>query len=183
MNTLLVAAITYSLTAYFIDNTPRAVVIRASKQTLTRQAVQKTEQQELQQAWTLFAKAVQRNDLPAVRSLSAGCILMEPGQPTPYVTTAAFLRQQWPIVFNANTKARLLKPNCLRFNLDNAQNKHLYQQPCIANSIDFKTAKIQEVLVTVIDPYPASPGEGMQKAFAFSKTKNGFKFCGYGTIP
>lgn len=106
---------------------------------------------------------------------------METALPRPYVNTTTFLKQQWGSVFDANTKARLLELRCLRYNLENEQNKSLYQRTCIASPEDFRNANVQEVLVTIIDPYPAS--EGMQKAFAFIKLRDGYKFCGYSTIP
>lgn len=108
---------------------------------------------------------------------------MEDGPATTFISTSTFLKQQWSLVFDANTRARLLKPSCLRYNLQNEQNKHLYQRTCIAGSAEFKDAKVQEVLVTTIDPYPAGEGEGMQKGFAFIKLRTGYKFCGYSTIP
>ena len=86
-------------------------------------------------------------------------------------------------MFDANTTARLLRPSCLRYNLENEQNKGLYQHTCLVSPVDFKNAKVQEILVTTIDPYPAGEGEGMQKVFAFIKLRGGYKFCGYSTIP
>ena len=148
----------------------------------TRQVAHSAEQQALQRAWTTFARAVQRHDVVTVKQLSTDCIYTEEAYPRPYVRTAAFL-QQWRSVFDTATTARLLQPGCLRFNLDNEQNKALYSQACLANAADFKTAKVQEVVVTTIDPYPASAGEGMQKAFAFIRLRGGYKFCGYSTIP
>ncbi len=38
-------------------------------------------------------------------------------------------------------------------------------------------------MLAYIDPRPAGQEEGMQKAFAFANTKQGYTFCGYSTIP
>lgn len=71
-----------------------------------------------------------------------------------------FVKKDMPIVFDERTKRRLFDKSKLGF---------------------LEGQKQPEVLVTIIDP--SNQGEGMQAAFAFKKTKGGYLFCGYSTIP
>ena len=164
---------------------------------------------ELQRAWTTFARAVQANDLPALNQLSAGCIQCidcvtnTPAEATAFETyqkkhpdtwydtlygslgfipTQAFWQRDGRLIFDAKTKSRLLDPAKLRF-AANDHNKAGYVAPCLILPAQAASTPVYEVLLTYIDPYPAGRGEGMQKAFAFVKTKQGYKFCGYSTIP
>jgi hypothetical protein len=161
---------------------------------------------ELQRAWTKFARAIQINDLPALHQLSASCIQCldcvtnTPAEVTAFETyqqkhpetwydtlygslvfipTPAFWQRDGRLIFDAKTKARLLDPAKLRF-ATNDHHKAGYVAPCL---ILAASAPVYEVLLTYSDPYPAGQGEGMQKAFAFVQTKQGYKFCGYSTIP
>lgn len=164
---------------------------------------------ELQRAWKQFAQAVRANDLPALRQLSAACIKCtdcvtnttaeekafetykdqhpdtwydELYGPLGFIPAAAFWRKDAPLIFDAKTKVRLLNPAKLRF-AANDHNKAGYVAPCLILPAQVAAAHVDEVLLTYIDPYPSGQGEGMQKAFAFVKTKQGYKFCGYSTIP
>jgi hypothetical protein len=163
----------------------------------------------LHRAWTKFARAVQTNDLPALHQLSAGCIhcidcvTNTPAEATAFETyqqkhpdtwydtlygslgfipTQAFWQRDGRLIFDAKTKSRLLDPAKLRF-AANDYNKAGYVAPCLILPAQAASTPVYEVLLTYSDPYPTGQGEGMQKAFAFVKTKQGYKFCGYSTIP
>ncbi|RZJ57809.1 MAG: hypothetical protein EOO55_02535 [Hymenobacter sp.] len=165
---------------------------------------------ELQRAWAKFSRAVQTNDLPALHQLSAGCIACidcvtnTPAEATAFETyqkkhpntwydtlygslgfipTQAFWQRDGRLIFDAKTKSRLLNSAKLRF-AANDHNKAGYVAPCLILPAQAASTHVYEVLLTYIDPYPGGRGEeGMQKAFAFVKTKQGYKFCGYSTIP
>ena len=180
-----------------------------SKKLGTRSPAELTLNPELHQAWKQFAQAVRANDLPALRLLSAACIHCtdcvtntaaeetafetykdhhpdtwydELYGPFSFIPAAAFWRKDGPLIFDAKTKLRLLNPAKLRF-ASSDHTKAGYVAPCLILPTQVASAHVDEVLLSYIDPYPASQGEGMQKAFAFVKTKQGYKFCGYSTIP
>ncbi|MBH8570021.1 hypothetical protein KB206_14115 [Microvirga sp. STS02] len=151
------------------------------------QGLQQSDDRALRNAWTLFAKAVIAGDMKMVKQLSASCVLcneseyIESASNAPYVSIDRFIVKLSPRIFDTNTKARLLNSKKLAFNYDNNQNKRLYRYSCVASISEFKSATIPEVLVETVEE--SSRSGGMQKAFAFIKTKNGYKFCGYSTIP
>ena len=74
----------------------------------------------------------------------------------------------------------MLNNSKIRFH-DDEVNKGLYEKTCIITSSDLKKAKLQEMFVKIVDP--SLETEGMDKAFAFIQTRQGYKFCGYSTIP
>jgi BarA-like signal transduction histidine kinase len=164
---------------------------------------------ELHRTWKQFAQAVRRHDLPALRQHSTACIsCLDCLQNTPaeekafeqysdrhpntgydrvmgslrYIPAETFWRQDSPLIFDVKTTSRLLTPAKLTF-IASEQNKAGYVVPCLLKPAEAASARLYEVLLTTIDPYPSGQGEGMQKAFAFIKTKQGYKFCGYDTIP
>lgn len=180
-----------------------------TKKLATRPPAESTRNPELHRAWTQFAQAVRANDLPALRQLSAACIQCTDcvtntaAEETAFETyknqhpdtwydelygsfsfvhAAAFWRKDGPLIFDAKTKLRLLNPAKLRF-AANDHNKVVYVAPCLILPAQAASAHVDEVLLTYLDPYPSGQGEGMQKAFAFVRTKQGYKFCGYSTIP
>lgn len=161
----------------------------------------------LRRAWQTFAQAVRKNDLAALRKLSASCItctdcLRNTGVeekafdrymdqhpdtgfdrlygPMSFIPAETFWRQDSPLIFDAKAKARLLNPAKLTF-IASEQNKAGYVAPCLIKPAEVASTHLYEVLLTTIDPSRGE--EGMQKAFAFIKTKQGFKFCAYSTIP
>lgn len=162
---------------------------------------------ELQKVWAGFAKAIMANDVAAIRTLSASCVgcvdclnntieeeakNMElrhqyPGkwydmmhEKLGFIEIGRFIRDDLSIVFNEETKARLLNEAKLVF-VNNDHNRGVYDNNCIVSAAERKSTVFAEVLVTVIDS--GGGREGMQKAFAFVKTGRTFKFCGYSTIP
>jgi hypothetical protein len=162
---------------------------------------------ELLWAWHAFAKAVQANDRPALRRLSAACIhctdcatntaveqaAFESYQkqhpstwydtyygPRSLIPAATFWREDARLIFTDHTKARLLIPSKLAFG-NNDHNKGMFVDPCIIPPAQVDTAHVEEVLVLDIDP--STKSQGMQKCFNFVKTAQGYKFCGYYTIP
>ena len=175
----------------------------------TRPPAESTLNPELHRAWTQFAQAVRANDLPALRQLSAACIQCtdcvtntaaeetafetykdqhpntwydELYSSFSFIPADAFWRLDGPLIFDTKTKLRLLNPAKLRF-AANDHNKAVYVAPCLILPAQVASTHVDEVLLTYLEPYPSGQGEGMQKAFAFVKTKQGYKFCGYSTIP
>lgn len=161
----------------------------------------------LQKAWLLFANAVKAGNKNEIRALSTACINcvdcltntpredsinMELRQMHPdkwydmmyrqlcFIKIGEFITDDLPIIFDEHTKARLLDPSKIVF-ARNDHNARLYENQCIAKAAQRRKAAYSEVLVTVIDP--SASYEGSQKAFAFIKIGNSFKFCGYSLIP
>lgn len=152
---------------------------------------------KLEKAWRRFADALIRNDKEAIKTLSTDCIrcfgcafgadsrdtIISIEQDTPNPTLFSFdhfITRFGPEVFSNETLARLLDTTKLTF-IDNQYNSGLYTVPCLAKSSDLKNPVHKEVLLLIVDPSPAF--EGAQQAFAFMETKDGYKFCGYSTIP
>lgn len=162
---------------------------------------------ELQRAWKKFAQAVQTNDLPALQQLSAACIqcsdcvtntdaeatafeAYQKKHPDTwddalydslsFVPAEVFWHRDGHLVFDPKTKSRLLDPAKLQFGA-NDHTTEGYVAPCLILPAQAASTRISEVLLTYIDP--SRQGEGMQQAFIFVKTEQGYKFCGYFTIP
>ena len=175
----------------------------------TRPPAESPPNPELHRAWEQFAHAVRANDLPALRHLSAACIQCtdcvtntaaeetafenykdqhpdtwydELYGSFSFIPAEAFWRKDGPLIFDTKTKLRLLNRAKLRF-AANDHNKAGYVAPCLILPAQAALAHVDEVLLTYLEPYPSGRGEGMQKAFAFVRTKQGYKFCGYSTIP
>jgi hypothetical protein len=94
-----------------------------------------------------------------------------------FISTPAFWQQDRRLIFDAKTKSRLLDSAKLRF-AANDQSKVGYVAPCLVLLAPAASIPVYEVLLTYLDPYPIGQEEGMQKAFTFAKTKQGYKFCG-----
>ncbi len=171
---------------------------QSKAQVLQNNAVAAGEQDvKLEKAWHLFADALISNDLQTVKALSTDCIrcfVCPPGidssgtafsieQDTPYPTLIPFdnfLKIYGPFVFGSQTISRLKDTTKLDF-IDNQFNFDRYTVPCISKSSGLKDPSLKEVLLLIVDPSPEF--EGAQQAFAFIETKDGYKFCGYATIP
>jgi hypothetical protein len=179
------------------------------KKSGTRRPYESALNPELQRVWKQFAQAIQASNFPALRQLSAACIQCTDCVTNTAPEATAFeaykdqhpdtwydqlygslgfipaevsWRKDAPLIFDAKTKLRLQNPAKLRF-AANDHNKAGYVAPCLILPAQAASTHVDEVLVTYLDPYPAGQGEGMQKAFAFVRTKQGYKFCGYSTIP
>lgn len=162
---------------------------------------------ELPRTWEKFAQAVRRNDRVALRQLSASCISCTeclrntPAEakaldryrkqhpdtwydrlygPMKFIPAETFWREDGAVVFDAKTTARLLNPAKLAF-IASDHNQAGYVAPCLLLPAQVAATQLYEVLLTSIDPSPQR--EGLQQAFAFISTKQGYKFCGYATIP
>ena len=162
---------------------------------------------EFEETWRKFANAVLSGDLNKVKQLSTNCIQctdcvtntlkedslfndFEKKNPNTwyeklysefsYIPIDKFLKEDLRIIFDSLTETRLLDSSKIRFH-DDEVNKGMYDKKCIISSNDLKNAKLLEMFVKVIDP--STETEGMDKAFAFIQTKQGYKFCGYSTIP
>ncbi|MCC3158238.1 hypothetical protein LJ737_13400 [Hymenobacter sp. 15J16-1T3B] len=149
--------------------------------------------QSLQETWMLFAMAVIKNDVATIKLLSSSkvyCVdcmrntakeqavweVYENKNPDTwydkmygefaYIDIDKFIKEDLPLVFNQRIKKRLLDKNKLVFT----------DQVLYGGQQNMGT-----VLVTIIDP--SDKWEGAQAAFGFVKTKNGYRFCNYSTIP
>ena len=175
----------------------------------TIQTIKSTAQsdEEFKKDWITFVNAVLAGDLKTLKGLSSGCIYctdcvtnshkedslfsdFQNKNPDTwyarlnsefyYISIDKFLREDLTIVFDSISKSRMLNDSKIRFHNDEA-NKDLYAKKCIVSGMDLRNVKILEMFVKVVDP--SSETEGMDKAFAFIQTKQGYKFCGYSTIP
>lgn len=148
---------------------------------------QQSDDKALKQAWRQFAKAIIAGDTRMIKNQSTSCVLCDESEyikseiDTPFMSIDRFIDKIGPVIFDANTKSRLLDSKQLVFLYDNKQNKHLYRSSCISSLAEFSTATISKVLVKTVEE--SNRSGGMQKTFTFIKTKSGYKFCGYYTIP
>lgn len=135
---------------------------------------------KLQETWNRFAEAVRRQDTVSLKALSTPYIQCYncPGDTT-FISFARF-REYAADIFAPPTMARLNDTTKLRF-IDNGHNAELYVTSCVAKDMRLRQPHCKEVLLTNIDPSPDF--EGAQQAFSFIETKEGYKFCGYSTIP
>lgn len=163
--------------------------------------------EEFKKAWMNFVNAVLTGNLKEIKGLSSHCIyctdcvtntpkessvfdtFRNTNQKTwsnklynefSYLPIDEFLREDLPIIFDSTTKSRMIDISKFRFQYDN-RNQDLYQKSCIIKGSSSLKGTIIEMFVTINDP--SSENEGLEKAFAFIKTEEGYKFCGYSTIP
>jgi hypothetical protein len=159
---------------------------------------------EFEKAWRIFVNAVLADDFKKTKQLSTNCIdcsicvTNTPEEAAVYdeywsshqyfkkidsakfVSIDKFIREDLKIIFDSTLKSRLKVESKVIFHDYGIVNR-TYNERCIISSSDFKKSKLQEAIVSVIDPSPEF--EGFQKAFDFILTKQGYKFCGYSTIP
>lgn len=163
---------------------------QSKAQIVQNSAVEEAEKMEkLRATWYRFATAVQGKDITTLKALSAGCIRCSgcsgipeadsPAMPySPIIPIDEFLETRLPIIFDPVAIQRAKEPSKLTF-LDDSQNLDLYVAPCMHRSTTKRGQK--EVLLLVTDP--SIETEGLQLAFSFMDTPEGYKFCGYSTIP
>jgi hypothetical protein len=162
---------------------------------------------EFEETWMTFANAILASDLNTLKRISANCIRCSdcvtntPKEDSMYneftkknpdtwydkfyselsfIPIDKFIKEDLNLIFDPTLKSRMLDTSKIGFHNDEI-NKKLYDAKCIISPIDLKASKLQVAIVLVIDP--SSETEGFQKAFAFIQTKQGYKFCGYSTIP
>src|SRR5207302_1961059 len=97
-----------------------------------------------------------------------------------YIPIEKFIKNDLPLIFNSKIKSRMLDTSKLAF-VDNEHNKNLYRKICITDTVQIDKTKHKEVLLTSVDPNDHY--EGAQHAYAFILTNEGYKFCGFSTIP
>lgn len=163
--------------------------------------------QEFNQTWLEFSKAILSQDLELIKSLSSDCILCsdcfvntpiedsvfkEFQEKNPdkwynklyyelcYISIDKFLTEDLNLIFNEKVKSRLLDKTKIIY-ADNNHNSKAYSIKCIIGSSQTAQCEFKEVLLTYIDPTPKF--EGSQWSFAFVKTNGKYKFCGFSTIP
>ncbi|PSK92778.1 hypothetical protein [Taibaiella chishuiensis] len=165
---------------------PAALYAQSSMQVTQNNTVQETEAMEQFKAtWSRFADAVLQRDTATIRALSAGCIWCSdckaqapPAGDDKFIPVAQFLQHNLPVIFNDASQSRLKDPSKLTFT-DDTQNRDLYQAPCMRRTE--RLSRQKEVQLLVVDP--SQETEGLQQAFSFMETPEGYKFCGYSTIP
>ena len=162
-----------------------------------RAVAEREETEKLEKAWYHFADALLSKDTAALKAMATNCIRCtncpENADSGKVITTAdedqygtrsvpfgQFLTVYGPYIFDNRTISRLKDPSMLHF-IDNEYNAGHYAVPCIIVSSGLKSPHHKEVLLTFIDRSPDF--EGAQHAFAFIETKEGYKLCGYSTIP
>jgi hypothetical protein len=163
---------------------------------------------ELEKSWRIFTNAVLSNNLREIKEISTACIhctdcptntrqedslFSEYQKKNPntwydklysqfsYIPIDEFLTNDYPSVFDSVVKSRFYNQSAIRFYDVNEINMHLYSKNCIVNSSTIKESTITEIFVKTIDW--SEETEGMSKVFSFLKTKDGYKFCGYWTLP
>lgn len=162
---------------------------------------------EFEEAWVTFANAILAGDLNTLKRISSNCIRcsdcvtnttkedsmyneFEKKNPDTwydkfyselsFIPIDKFIKEDLNLIFDPPLKSRMLDTFKIGFHNDEI-NKKLYVKKCIISTVDLEASKLQEAIVLVIDP--SSETEGFQKAFTFIQTKQGYKFCGYSTIP
>lgn len=176
---------------------PLSLIAQSLAQVKQNRAVAEREEiEKLQTAWNHFADALLQQDTNSLKALAAACIkcencpesvdsshIIQTGE-EPYgarlIPFNQFLAVYGPYIFDARTMMRLKDQTKLHF-IDNGYNAELYVAPCIQTSSGLKSPQYKEVLLTFVDS--SGEFEGAQHAFAFIETKEGYKFCGYSTIP
>lgn len=148
--------------------------------------------EKFMKTWNQFALCIINKDLQRFRNLSTDCIACfscctknESGEyqvvENRFIPISSFIRDHYSMIFSKTTRARLLDTaKCSP--IESGYNTEVYNNSCISNSKKVLTnPKFKEMLVLVVDP--STEYEGTQQAFAFIETKDGYKFCGYSTIP
>jgi hypothetical protein len=169
---------------------PQLCGAQSKAQIAQNNAVVETEKMEkFKAAWFRFATAVQDKDKATLKSLSAGCIRcsgcggtsLSDSSEAPYspvIPIDEFLETRLPVIFDPVATERATEFSKLAFH-DDTENLDLYFEPCMNRTATYKGQK--EVLILVTDP--SKETEGFQLAFSFMETPEGYKFCGYSTIP
>jgi hypothetical protein len=166
-----------------------------------------TSDEKLKLTWTLFAKAILANDTISIKKLSTNCIncsvcvtntpledslfenfkknnpenwYEELYEELCYIPIDNFIKNDLLIIFNNKIKPRMLDSSKIAF-FDDYHNRNLYQKICISATAKIDKTKHKEVLLTSVDPN--NHFEGAQHAYAFILTNEGYKFCGFSTIP
>ncbi len=175
----------------------RIIIAQSRAQVKQNRAVADEEETEkLKKAWYHFADALLSQDTAALKAMATNCIrcthFPESADSGNVIATGGdqygtrsvpfdqFLSVYGPYIFDNKTISRLKDPSKLHF-IDNEYNAELYAVPCITTSSGLPSPHHKEVLLTFIDRSPDF--EGAQHAFAFIETKEGYKLCGYSTIP
>jgi hypothetical protein len=159
---------------------------------------------EFEETWRVFVNAILADDFKKIKQLSANCIdcsicitnspeevavykeywsskqYFKKMDSAKFISIDKFIKEDLKIIFDSTLKSRLKVESKVMFH-DFGIVNGTYNERCIISSSDFKKSKLQEAIVTVVDKSPEF--EGFQKAFEFILTKQGYKFCGYSTIP
>jgi len=163
---------------------------------------------EFEDAWKVFAKTVLVKDFKTIKYLSAKCIyctdcptntskedslfaIFRKNNPNSwydklyeefsYIPIDRFLKEDFSITFEPVVESRMLDNSKTRYHIVDTINLHLFDKKCITQGSNLKNIKIIEIFVKVVDF--SEETEGMSKTFIFIQTKDGYKFCGYSTIP
>ncbi len=134
-------------------------------------------------AWEDFKKALLKNNLDEIRTLSTSCIACESCGPQKTISIDTFFNKYFAKRFNRNLLSRMSDTAKVIGHYDDA-NWNIYSQDCIFNSSGLLKPRIAEIGIRISDPNSLYKGfEGGTAAIAFIETKSGYKFCGYSTIP
>lgn len=158
---------------------PAALQAQSRMQTVQNNTVQETAAMEqFKAAWFRFADALIAKDTALLRKLSAPCISCSICGDEKLVPIARFLDQGLQDLSRPDAKVRLKDSSKLHF-VDDTHNRDLYQAPCMQRPDSLSRQK--EALVRLVDP--SDSNEGFQLAFSFMETPEGYKFCGFSSIP
>jgi len=171
---------------------------------VSRAPAQEIDQQdsiEMADLWQKFRKAFAAKDLKKLEKLSVSQIycsecydntpeekqrnekLMQTGEWSNFmeqaycVPLAKFLQEDVAIISDYIGKKTISQP----FQMYNDEaNKTLFTQKLKKKQFS-NPVQCYSIIVTLTEPSPEF--EGLQALFTFVKTKKGFRFCGYGTVP
>ncbi|EKR62605.1 hypothetical protein LEP1GSC036_2045 [Leptospira weilii str. 2006001853] len=158
---------------------------------------------EIQKVWIQFANSILENDLKEIKRLSTSCIYcpecltnipeeesqLEKFQDLnsdrfdsdpSYIPIDTFLEKNRNLFLNAEIKTKPLNLSIYKIYPDDA-NLNQFNRSCILSKKELSSTKVYTVSVTVRESIFGS--EGDQRIFTFIRTKKGFRFCGYLSIP
>jgi hypothetical protein len=136
----------------------------------------------LSTAWQSFVQAIQADNFLLLEKISTDCIACENcgKEDNRFIPIENFLSSYYQSRFNLNLKSRLNDSMNVKAHYDTA-NLHLYFNQCVSGVKQKNSINIVEFFIKVIEG--SNEFEGADVAIAFIETPDGFKFCGYSTVP
>lgn len=142
------------------------------------------------ETWKTFSKAVNNSELSNLRQLSTTCIECFPCtfdvdsvSDKTLLANDDFYKNYFNKVFDKNLIVKILDTSRLRAHYYDDGSRQVYLGTCIAKNSDLPKPRIVEVFIRIQDPRPEDGFEGGDAILSFIETKDGYKFCGYSTMP
>ena len=134
-------------------------------------------------AWDAFKAALSKKDTSLLKSLSTDCIYCSNCKlkDTEMKFSANdFYANHFSNVFDSLLISRINDNSKIKGHFDEG-NWYIYSEPCIFKGSGLPNPRVGELSITIFDR--TEDFEGGAAALAFIETAEGFKFCGYSTIP